>query len=136
MAWAVLDLNQWPLPCQGTLPVLHPLGRGPVPARPAHALAVTPWRARLRAGRGSRLPGRHKQGGQAVIAWPVSGSKKYRWVGSTVKVTRPPGLTGVCGSILAMPLGALPTRKPASADSSAAADAAAAWAAGVASSQK
>jgi uncharacterized protein DUF4143 len=71
---------------------------------------------------------------QPVIAWPVSGSKKYRRAGSTVKVTRPPGLTGVCGSIRAMPFGALPTRKPASAGSSA--TAAAAWAAGVASSQK
>jgi hypothetical protein len=81
-------------------------------------------------------PGRHQQGGQPVIAAPVSGSKKYRRAGSTVKVTRPPGLTPVCGSILAMPMGALPTRMAASAASSAAAAAAAAWAAGVASSQK
>ena len=105
----------------------HPWRRrilDPFPAEPDHALGVAARRARRRARQGPRLPGRHQQEGHPVIAWPVSGSKKYRCSGSTVKVTRPPGLTGVRGSIRAMPFGALPTRKPVSAVSSATAAAA------------
>ena len=46
---------------QGTLRVLHPLGRGPVPALADHARAVGSRRSRGRAGQGHRSPSRHHQ---------------------------------------------------------------------------
>jgi len=70
------------------------------------------------------------------IARPVSGSKKYRRAGLTANVTRPPGRTPLPGSSRATPFGAPPRRMPSWADSSAAAAAPGALAAGVASTEK
>src|SRR5581483_11642071 len=66
-----------------------------VPATPLVAAVGSPRTTRaLLTGLGSAhvKPSRHRELAQPVIAWPVSGSKKYRRAGSTAKVTRSPAL--------------------------------------------